>query len=141
MKISLALLLCFSIFTADFVSGEQFYIVTSPDSPCPTRKQGEPCLTLEQYAINPKEGSIVTLVLEPGNHVITQTRELVLTDSTVINFTMRSDGAMIVFEFAGSLVIRHGYAELRGITFSILSNSMYAYAEIRANDLQEVIAT
>ena len=33
MKVSLALLLCFSIFTTDFVSGEQFYIVTSPDSP------------------------------------------------------------------------------------------------------------
>ena len=140
MKVSLALLLYFSIFTADFVSGEQFYIVTSPDSPCPTREQGEPCLTLEQYATNPKEGSIVTLVLEPGNHVITQTRDLELTDSTVINFTMRSDGAMIIFEFAGSLIIRYGYAELRGITFSTMaSNSMYTYAEIRANNLQGVI--
>ena len=70
MKVSLALLLCFSIFTADFVSGEQFYIVTSPDSPCPTREQGEPCLTLEQYAINPSQRPTVTLVLEPGNHII-----------------------------------------------------------------------
>ena len=58
MKVSLALLLCttcFSIFTANFASGEQFYIVTSPDSPCPTREQGEPCLTLEQYTTNPMQ--------------------------------------------------------------------------------------
>ena len=131
--INLTLLLCFSIFTADFVSGEQFYIVTSPDSPCPTREQGEPCLTLEQYATNPSQRPAVTLVLEPGNHVI---KNPTGTGSTVTNFTMISDGARIVFEFIGSWTINsltNGYAELRGVTF--ISN----YTQIRANNLQNVI--
>ena len=143
MKVSLALLLCFSIFTVDFVSGEQFYIVTSPDSPCPTREQGEPCLTLEQYTTNPSQGPAVTLVLEPaaGNHVIKEPRVLTGTGSTVTNFTMISNGARIIFdtEFTGSWTINsltNGYAELRGITF--IRNSIY-YAEIRANYLQDVI--
>ena len=136
MQVSLALLLCFSIFTANFVSGEEFYIVTSPDSPCPTREQGEPCLTLEQYTTNPSQGPIVTLVMEPGNHVIKQQRELTDTGSTATNFTMISDGAMIVLEFIGSLTVRYGYAEVRGITFST-SNSIYA--GIHASHLQKVI--
>ena len=138
MKVSLALLLCFSIFTADFVSGEQFYIVTSPDSPCPTREQGEPCLTLQQYAANPSQRPTVTLVLEPGNHVIKESRVLIGTSSTATNFTMISNGAMIVFESIASLAIRssNGYAELRGITFSA---SNFLYAQIQSNDLQEVI--
>ena len=78
MKVSLALLpctTCFPIFTANFASEEQFYIVISPDSPCPTREQGEPCLTLEQYAANPSQRSTVTLVLEPGNHSYKRFRE------------------------------------------------------------------
>ena len=48
-QINLVLLLWFSI---NFVSGEQFYIVISPDSPCPTREQGEPWhYILFQYQI------------------------------------------------------------------------------------------
>ena len=136
MKISLALLLCFSIFTADFVSGEQFYIVTSPDSPCPTREQGEPCLTLEQYTTNPSQRLAVTLVMEPGNHVI---KNPTGTGSTVTNFTMISNGARIVFEFTGSWTISsltNDYAELRGITF--ISNFIH-YTEVRANRIQDVI--
>ena len=140
MKVTLVFLLCFSIFTADFVSGEQFCIVTSPDSPCPTREQGEPCLTLEQYTTIPREEPTVTLVLEPGNHVMKDPGGLTGTGSTVTNFTMISDGAMIVFDtkFAGSLTIRSRYAALRGITFST-SNSESTYAAIRADRVQEVI--
>ena len=109
--------------------------MTSPDSSCPTREQGEPCLTLDQYTANPSLTSTVTLVMESGNHVLKQPREL--SGSTVTNFTMISENAKIIFEFTGSLtMINRGYAELRGITFSI-SNSMYA--EICANSLQEVI--
>ena len=90
-QIRFTLLLCFSICTA----GEQFYIVTSPDSPnCPTREQGEPCLTLEQYTANPSLSSTVTLVMESGNHFLKQPREL--TGSTVTNFSMISEDAKII---------------------------------------------
>jgi predicted outer membrane repeat protein len=74
--------------------------------------------------------------MESGNHVLTESRELTSSIVTVTNFTMRSDGAMIVFGFTGSLTIRSRNAELRGITFSI-NNSMYA--EFSTNYLQEVI--
>jgi hypothetical protein len=85
-QISCALLLCCSICIANLVSGEQFYIVTSLDSPCPTREQGEPCLTLEQYANNPSQGPRVTLVMESGNHDLKQQFDTIeLTDSTVTN--------------------------------------------------------
>ena len=77
----------------------------------------------------------MTLVMESGRHVLKQPRQL--TGSTVANFTMISDGASIVFEFTGSLTINgQGYAEVRGITFSI-SNSVYA--AIYVYSLQEVI--
>jgi hypothetical protein len=122
------------------VSGEQFYIVTSPDSPCPTREQGEPCLTLGQYINYPSQGPRVTLVLESGNHVLKQRfRDIQLTDSTVTNFTMISDGARIVFELTrhDSLTIQGRYTELRGVSF-ISSNSMY-YVQISADNLEEAI--
>ncbi len=146
-QIGFALLLCFSICTANFklVSGEQFYIVTSLDSPCPTRERGEPCLTLEQYANNPSQGPRVTLVMESGNHVLKQQRfNLELTGSTVTvtNFTMISDGARIVFEFSGhgSLTIRSRYyTELRGITFINNNNFAYAASITIYGNLQEAI--
>ena len=83
----------------------------------------------------------MTLVLEPGNHVIKNPTGR-STGSTVTNFTMISNGAMIVFDtkFTGSWTINsptNGYAEVRGITF--IRNSILYYAEISANYLQDVI--
>ena len=70
----------------------------------------------------------MTLVMEAGIHVIKNSRGLTA-GSTVTNFTMISNGAMIISdtEFAGSLTIHSRYAALRGITFNI---SMYV--DIRA---------
>ena len=59
-QVGFVLLLLFSI-SVHLLLGEQFYIVTSA-SPCPTREQGEPCLTLEQYTANcPSWSANVTL--------------------------------------------------------------------------------
>ena len=94
-QVSFVLLLFFSICTLSLVSGEQFYIVTSPNSPCPTREQGEPCLTLDQYTSNPSLSSKVTLVMESGNHVFEESKQL-----TGTNFSIISEGAKIIFDKA-----------------------------------------
>jgi predicted outer membrane repeat protein len=81
--------------------------------------------------------------MESGNHVLKQRFYTIeLTDSTVTNFTMISDGAKIVFEFSGydSLTIRGRYTNLKlqGITF-ISSNSMNAEIDAYIYSLQEAI--
>ena len=109
--------------------------MTSPESPCPTREQGEPCLTLEQYTAKPSRSPTVTLVVEPGYHILKESRKLTSWRGT--NFTMTSEGANIIFKFAGSidLGISRGKARLNGITFS---NGNSLYTEINIGHLQEV---
>ena len=146
MKTNFLLLWCFFICTINLISGEQLYIVTSPESPCPTREQGEPCLTLEQYTAYPSRSPTVTLVMEPGNHTLKES--IRLTSSTVTNFTMISEGATIILDhefkftsygiYASTIFgIDQGYVRLNGITFRS-GNSVYNYNEIYINSLQEV---
>ena len=129
MKIDFVVLLVCTIY---LVSGEQFYIVTSPASPCPTREQGEPCLTLEQYTTNPSQSSNVILVLESGNHVFK--KSIQLTGSK--NFSIISEGGKINFQNYAGVIINQGYIKLSGITFS--SNPRY-YVNIRFDNLQELV--
>ena len=49
-------------------STERLNIVASPESACPGEFTGEPCLTLQQYVVNPSPSSDITLELQPGNH-------------------------------------------------------------------------
>ena len=133
-QVSCAWFLLFSICTANFVSGEQFYIVTSLDSPCPTREYGEPCLTLEQYTTSSSMSSSVTLMMESGNHILKESRQL--TGSISTSLTIVSEGgAKIILEFNDRLTINQDYVTLNGITFS--SNSQYT--QIDVTSLQEMI--
>ena len=54
----------------EYVSCDVLNIVPSPDSHCPGEFIGEPCPTLQQFALNydPPPNSNVTLVLHPGSH-------------------------------------------------------------------------
>lgn len=131
--------LFFSICTTYLVSGEQFYIVTSPGSPCPTREQGEPCLTLEQYTTNPSLTSNVTLVMESGNHFLKESRR-----SIGSNFSLVSEGpgANIIFDNNAGLTFHQDYyyamvttVMVSGITFSSTSG----HAEIRFEFSRELI--
>ena len=47
------------------MSRDNFYIVTSPSSPCPGEYIGVPCLALQQHASYPNQSNIIFLV-EPG---------------------------------------------------------------------------
>ena len=51
-----------------FVSSEQYHIVTSYDSTCPSEHLGESCLTLTQYVSSPSRSSNITLIMESGYH-------------------------------------------------------------------------
>ena len=121
---SFALLLCFSsICGTNLVSAEEFHIVTSPGSSCPTREYGEPCLTLEQYLTNPSLSSNTVLVVESGNHFVKESRQL-----SGLNISIASEGssANIMFENIAGLTFRQTYASVRDITLSSISK----YAEI-----------
>ena len=73
----------------------KFYIVTSPDSPCPApapgaANGGELCLTVQQYATNHSLYSslnMVVLELQPGNHSL----DSELTMSNIESFVMTGD--------------------------------------------------
>ena len=65
-----------------------FYIVTTQDGPCPGEFDGVPCLTLQQYTLNPSRSQDMTLLLEPGAYYALSTA---LTVSNCYNFTMSSD--------------------------------------------------
>ena len=72
------------------------YIVTSPESHCPTEFMGEPCLTLKQYAYHPSESSHINMALESGNHLLTESISLsssYITDS----FMLTAENAKIVY--------------------------------------------
>ena len=85
-----------------FVKGETFYIVTTPDSPfCPNGSagsgdgDGQQCLTLSQFVarfisnqLNPAK---LTLELEPGEHILNSN----LTMTTVVSFAIISEAATI----------------------------------------------
>ena len=133
MMNSFALLLCFSsICSTNLVSAEEFHIVTSPDSSCPTREYGEPCLTLEQYLTNPSLSSNTILVVESGNHFVKESRRL-----SGLNISIASEGSStnIIFENNAGLTFWQTYASVHDITFSSISE----YAEIRFDNTQELM--
>ena len=86
----LLLFVCTYVGASDYT---KFYIVTSPDSPCPgAATEGDLCLTIQQYATNYSLYSslnMVVLELQPGNHSL----DSELTMSNIESFVMRGDGA------------------------------------------------
>ena len=54
----------------EYASCDVINIVPSPDSQCPGEFIGEPCPTLQQFALNydPPPNSNITLILHPGNN-------------------------------------------------------------------------
>ena len=86
----LLLFVCTYVGASDYT---KFYIVTSPDSPCPVAAtEGDLCLTIQQYATNHSLYSslnMVVLELQPGNHSL----DSELTMSNIESFVMRGDGA------------------------------------------------
>ena len=72
-------------------SCDTFYIVPTPSSHCPGEFTGVPCLTLQQYALNPSRSQNITFLFQPGiyNH---STR---LTVSNGYNFTMTSTNSKV----------------------------------------------
>ena len=82
MYVSL-LLLCAAFHLA---SSERFFVVTTPNDPCPGKFTGEPCVTLTQFVSgsytrflsDPSHVSDVTLDLQPGNHQILYSNDLLV---------------------------------------------------------------
>ena len=77
---------------------EQYYIVTSRESACPSELKGEPCLTLQQYISTPIYDNISTvLVMESGKHELSvvSNGQAYLAESYTDNFTMVSDNAIV----------------------------------------------
>ena len=75
---------------------DMFHIVSSPDSPCPGRLTGEPCLTLGQYTSGEYRKyvsgtpSSITLEFHPGHHVLNVNHYFLA--SNLDYFTMKSIG-------------------------------------------------
>ena len=102
------------------VSGDTFYIVTSPSSPCPGEYSGVPCLTLQQYAANPGRGEIITFLIEPGVYNLST----VLTISDVYNFTISSTGVTMTCTSATARLefYRVENIHISGVTFQECRN-------------------
>ena len=72
-------------------SGDVFYILPTTSSPCPVEFDGIPCLTFQQYALNPSRSPNVTLIIESTTYTHSQR----LTIANGYNFTMSSTNATI----------------------------------------------
>ena len=72
-------------------SGDVFYILPTTSSPCPVEFDGIPCLTFQQYALNPSRSPNVTLIIESTTYDHSQR----LTIANGYNFTMSSTNATI----------------------------------------------
>ena len=73
-------------------SADVFYIIPTTSSPCPVEFDGIPCLTFQQYALNPSRSPNVTLIIEPTTYSHSQR----LTIANGYNFTMSSTNATIM---------------------------------------------
>ena len=106
-KVFPVLLLLLNICPKAFINVrcDQFYIVTSRQSACPSELRGEPCLTLQEYVSKPlySYNNDTTLVLEPGKHELAISGNLA--KSYINNFTMTSDN-VIIYISTSNLVVR-----------------------------------
>ena len=90
MKLTVLLILN----TVQYINSDKINIIPTPDSPCPGKSKGEPCLTLQQYIANPSlSNNVLTLLLYPGNHHM----DSQLSSSNINAFTMKATGSASVF--------------------------------------------
>ena len=84
--------------TVPHVASDRFHIITSQDQPCPGQFTGDPCITLQQYALGEHlldPGALplsnVILDLQPGIHSLSS----VFGSSNVDSFEMRGENTTI----------------------------------------------
>lgn len=109
------------IYSVQYASCGDVYIIPTPKSPCPGAAKGEPCFTLQQYVTNHNLSSNTTLNFYSGKHHM----ESQLSVSNVNSFTMRAsrratilcnqkqtyDDYWFTFEYIETV-------QIRGIAFS-----------------------
>ena len=98
----------------EYVSCDVINIVPSPDSHCPGKFIGEPCPTLQQFALNygPLPNSNLTFVLHPGNHHLFTSLSISL-NSLTIRATRANAVAIICHELPGY------YNNYVGLSFNV----------------------
>ena len=109
------LLLCVA---AQYVSSERFFVITSPNNPCPGKYTGEPCLTITQFASgsytrflsDPSVVSNITLDLQPGEHIMFFHNFHV---QNVDSFVLKATGAV--------LDCRNGYFNISNVQYVHIS--------------------
>ena len=106
-----------------FALCDTFHIVTSPSTPCPEEFTGVPCLTLQQYAINPSRSQNVTLLVDSGTYSLSTTLEF----SNRYNFTMSSVNATIMCTRTNARFTFTTVANvyISGITFTDCSQAIH----------------
>lgn len=100
-------------------------IIPTPESPCPGRIIGVPCLTLQQYIANPSKSSNVMLVLYPGDHKmdsklsITTNSYFMMTTATnsPVSITCGNVQQFIPPDYACFSFVRLQQVSISGITF------------------------
>ena len=148
MTFHLTFSIWFGLFSATAINycvtshNQIIYIVTSPESYCPTEFMGEPCLTLTEYASLSSQSSNVTLILESGNHYLTE--PITWSDSDINNiesFVMTTDQehANIIIHMSQMLDASVSqFVQISGITFKFTGNMRN---NIVVSGAQEVIVS
>ena len=127
----------YSVTIISYCVTSQRYIVASPESHCPTEFMGEPCLTLRQYASNPSQSSYITLILEPGDHYLTEPISRSGSNS-IISFVMTAEHANIIHMSQNSYhfdISVSQFVQISGVTF--IGN----FTHIAVSRAQEVIVS
>ena len=115
--------LCLSI-TVQYVGGKRFFIIPSPDSPCPVESTEETCFTLNRYIQTQTSRSSDILELQPGNHTL----DTELYASQVSSFSLKGSRSSLYCEsqFFFSDITR---VDLSGIKF--INCGMQAFTSTR----------
>ena len=101
------LLLCAAF---QHASSERFFVVTTPNDPCPGKFTGEPCITLTQFVSgsytrflsDPGRVSDVTLDLQPGNHQMLYSNDLLVQNMELFVLRATTPGLEVTLDCRNS---------------------------------------
>ena len=149
------LLLCAAFHHA---SSERFFVVTTPNDPCPGKFTGEPCITLTQFVSgsytrflsDPGRVSDVTLDLQPGNHQILYSNDLLVQNMELFVLRATTPGLEVTLDCRNSYfnISNVKHVQISGIKFINCTNNIviksvaqFNFENCSLDNLQQLLIT
>ena len=124
LKVSLILIISSAVLSR--VASDRFYILSSPDQPCPGDTTGDQCLSLQQYVTGNYTASNVSMPMQVSLEILSGIHKIQANDSismsNISSFEVNGSNATILCdEFNNSLIFefkRIDRVNIRGLTLT-----------------------